>query len=118
MGRRWGAAGGSFTAMPRIAHIVKVTAAEGRRDEASAVLGRLVDAAESEPGTLEYTIYADTTDAVTIWITELYADEAALNAHMSSPTMAEIAGLLGGLVDGPADVRRLEIVRRKGDSPG
>jgi quinol monooxygenase YgiN len=83
-----------------------------------AVLGRLVDATESEPGTLQYALYADTTDAVTIWLTELYADEAALNAHMSSPAMAENAGALGGLVDGPGDVRRLEIVRRKGDGAG
>lgn len=100
--------------MPEIAHIVKVTAAEGRRDEALAVLGHLVDATESEPGTLQYALYADTTDAVTIWIAELYADEAALNAHMANSAMAEIAGALDGLLDGPADVRRLEIVRRKG----
>jgi quinol monooxygenase YgiN len=79
------------------------------------VLGRLVEATESEPGTLQHALYADTTDAVTIWLTEVYADEAALNAHMSSPAMAEIAGPLGGLLDGPADVRRVEIVRRKGD---
>jgi quinol monooxygenase YgiN len=104
--------------MPEIAHIVKITAAEGKRDEALAALGRLVDATESEPGTLQYVLYTDTTDAVTIWLTELYADEAALNAHMSSPAMAEIAGKLGGLLDGPADVRRVEIVRRKGEGAG
>jgi quinol monooxygenase YgiN len=104
--------------MPEIAHIVKVTAAEGKRDQAMAVLGRLVDATESEPGTLQYALYADTTDAVTIWLTELYADDAALNAHMSSPAMAEIAGPLGGLLDGPTDVHRLEIVRRKGVGAG
>ena len=101
--------------MPEIAHIVKVTAADGKRDEAVSALSRLVDATESEPGTLEYALYADTSDAVTIWLTELYADEAALDAHMSSAAMAEIAGTLGALLDGPADVRRLEIVRRKGD---
>jgi quinol monooxygenase YgiN len=104
--------------MPKIAHIVKLTAAEGKRDEAIAVLGDLVDATESEPRTLRYELYVDTTDAVTIWLTEVYADEAALNAHMSSPAMAEIAGSLGDLLDGPADVRRVEIVRRKEDSVG
>jgi len=104
--------------MPEIAHIVKVTAAEGKRDEALAVLGRLVGASESEPGTLQYAVYADTTDAVTIWLTELYADDAALSAHMSNPVMAEIGEALGGLLDGPGDVRRVEIVRRKGDNAG
>jgi quinol monooxygenase YgiN len=102
--------------MPEIAHIVKVTAAEGRRDEALAVLTRLVDATESEPGTLQYGLYADPTDSVTIWLTELYTDEDALNAHMANPVMAEIGGPLAGLVDGPPDMRRVEIVRRKGGS--
>jgi quinol monooxygenase YgiN len=60
----------------------------------------------------------DAVRPATIWLTELFADEAALNAHMSSPAMAEIAGALGGLLDGPGDVRRLEIVRRKGDGAG
>jgi hypothetical protein len=30
--------------------------------------------------------------------------------------MAEVMGSLGGMLDGPADMRQLEIVRRKGDA--
>ena len=104
--------------MSEVAYIVKLTAAEGKRDEALATLGHLVEAAESEPGTLQYVLYADATDPVGIWLTELYADEAAFEAHMSSPTMAEAAGSLGGLLDGQADLRRVEIVKRKGDATG
>jgi quinol monooxygenase YgiN len=100
--------------MSEVAYIAKLTAAEGKRDEAMATLGRLVDATDSEPGTLQYVLCADTTDPAAIWLTELYADEAALEAHMSSPAMAEAAGSLAGLLDGPADLRRLEIVKRKG----
>jgi quinol monooxygenase YgiN len=77
---------------------------------------RRVNATESEPGTLEYALNADTADLVTIWLTELYADEAVLNARMSSSAMAEIAGPSGELLDGPADGRPLETVRRKGGS--
>jgi quinol monooxygenase YgiN len=105
--------------MPEVAYIVKLTAADGKRDEAMAALGRLVDAAESEPGTLQYALWADVADPATIWFTELYAHEAAFNAHISSPAMAEVMGTLGGLLDGPADMRRVEIVKRKGDgAPG
>jgi quinol monooxygenase YgiN len=104
--------------MSEVAYIAKLTAADGKRDEAMATLGRLVDAAEAEPGTLQYVLYADATDPAGIWFTELYADEAAFEAHMSSPAMAEVAGSLGGLLDGPADLRRVEIVRRKGDAAG
>ena len=102
--------------MSEVAYIAKLTAAYGKRDEAMAALGSLVDAAESEPGTLQYVLYADTTDPAAIWFTELYADEAAFEAHMSSPAMAEVIGSLGGLLGGPADLRRLEIVKRKGDA--
>jgi (4S)-4-hydroxy-5-phosphonooxypentane-2,3-dione isomerase len=102
--------------MSQVAYIVRINAAEGKRDEAMAALGRLVEAAESEPGTLQYVLYADTTDPAAIWLTELYADEAAFEAHMSSPAMAEAFGSLGGLLDGPADLRRVEIVKRKGDA--
>jgi quinol monooxygenase YgiN len=104
--------------MPEVAYIARLTAAEGKRDEAMAALGRLVDAVESEPGTLQYVLYADTTDSTGIWFAELYADEAAFQAHMSSPAMAEVVGSLGGVLDGPADLRRVEIVKRKGDAVG
>jgi quinol monooxygenase YgiN len=102
--------------MPEVAYIAKLTAADGKRDVAIAALGRLVDAAESEPGTLQYVLYADSTDPAGIWFTELYADEAAFEAHMSSPARAEVVGSLGGLLDGPADLRRVDVVKRKGDA--
>jgi (4S)-4-hydroxy-5-phosphonooxypentane-2,3-dione isomerase len=105
--------------MSEVAYIVKLSAADGKRDEAMAALGRLVEAAQSEPGTLQYVLYADTTDPAGIWLTELYADQAVFEAHMSSPAMAELAGSLAGLFDGPPDLRRVEIVKRKGDAaPG
>lgn len=44
--------------MSEVAYIAWLTAADGKRDEAIAALGRLVDAAESEPGTLHYVLYA------------------------------------------------------------
>jgi quinol monooxygenase YgiN len=103
--------GGVQPAMPEIANIVKVTATRGRRDDLLAVLADLVEATVSEPGTLDYVLYADTTDEVTVWLTERYADESALQAHLANPAMTELAGALEGLIDGPSDVRRVDIVR-------
>jgi quinol monooxygenase YgiN len=100
--------------MSQIAFVVRLTAAEGRRDEAVATLGKLVEAAESEPGTLQYVLHTDTADPDVIWFYELYADQAGFEAHATSTTMAHVMGSLGGLLDGPADMRKLEIVRRKG----
>lgn len=103
--------------MSDIVYIVKVTAAAGRRDEALAVLGKLVDATEAEPGTLGYAMHADAADADVIWFYEVYADQAAFEAHSGSATMAEIgAALGGGLVAALPEMHRVEVVRRKGDA--
>jgi quinol monooxygenase YgiN len=99
--------------MSEVAFIVKLTAAEGKLDEALATLGRLVDAAQDEPGTLQYVVHTDAADPQVIWFYELYADQAGFEAHASSSTMAEVMGSLGGLLDGAADLRRVEIVKRK-----
>lgn len=97
--------------MSEIAFVVKLTAADGERAQALATLGRLVDAAEHEPGTLQYALHTDAAEPNVIWFYERYADQAAFEAHATSTTMAEVMGSLGGLLDGPADMRRLDIVR-------
>jgi quinol monooxygenase YgiN len=99
--------------MSQIAVVVKVTAAEGKRGEALAALGRLVDAAKGEPGTLEYVVMADASDPNTILTYELYADQAALDAHASSPTMAEVGKSLGGLLDGAPELHRARVAHSK-----
>jgi quinol monooxygenase YgiN len=100
--------------MSQIAVVVKVTAAEGQRDEALTALGRLVDAAQDEPGTLEYVVLADAGDPNTILTYEVYADQAALDAHASSPTMAEVGKSLGGLLAGVPELHQASVVHRKG----
>jgi quinol monooxygenase YgiN len=101
--------------MSQIAFVVKLTAAEGKRDEALATLGKLVDGAGDEPGTLQYLMHTETAEPNVIWFYELYADQAAFEAHATSTTMADVMGSLVGLLDGPADMRQLDVVRRKGD---
>ena len=100
--------------MSQIAMVVKLTAAEGKRDEALAALGPLVDAARDEPGTLQYVVLADASDANTIHVFELYADQAALDAHASSPTMAEAGKSLGGLFAGAPELHQARIVHGAG----
>ncbi|HET6951866.1 MAG TPA: putative quinol monooxygenase [Acidimicrobiales bacterium] len=102
--------------MSEITYIVKITAAEGKLDEALAVLGTLVDAADAEPGTLAYELHTDAGDPDVIWFYERYADKAAFDAHVSSAAMAEVMGRMGSLVAGPPDMRRVDLVRRKGES--
>jgi len=102
--------------MPEIAYIVKLTANPGRRDEALAALGTLVDATESEPGTVQYVMHTDVADADVIWFYERYADQASFEAHIGSSAMAEAGGALGGLLSAPPDMRAVEAVRSKGEA--
>ena len=101
--------------MAEIAYVVKLTAAEGKCDEALSTLGKLVAATESEDGTLQYLMHTEVADPNVIWFYELYADQAAFEAHATSTTMAEVMGALAGLLDGPADMRQLDLVQRKGE---
>jgi quinol monooxygenase YgiN len=101
--------------MSKIAFVAKLSVVAGRRDEALATLAKLVAATEDEPGTLEYLMHTEVQDPNTVWFYELYADQAAFEAHSGSTTMAEVIGSLGGLLDGPADMRQLALVTAKGD---
>ena len=101
--------------MSQIVYLVKITTAPGRRDDAAAILSPLVDATAGEAGTVQYVMHADTTDADTIWFYEVYADQAAFDAHIGSSAMAEVGGKLGGgLLAGPPDMRALEVIQAKG----
>jgi len=71
----------------------------GRRGELLELLRELVDAAAAEePGTLVYVMHeaADHPDTVVSY--ELFADEAALEAHKGSPVVAAVMPRLGPLV--------------------
>ena len=94
---------------------VELTAAEGKRDEALYTLGKLVAATESEDGTLQYLMHTEVAEPDVIWFYERYADQAAFEAHATSTTMADVMGALAGLLDGPADMRQLDLVQRKGE---
>jgi quinol monooxygenase YgiN len=104
--------------MSQIAYVVRITTAEGKRDEAFATFGKLIAAAESEPGTLHYTMHADVADPDVIWFYEVYADQAAFEAHLGSDTMAEIGAVAGSLLAGAPEMHQLEIVQSAGAGGG
>jgi (4S)-4-hydroxy-5-phosphonooxypentane-2,3-dione isomerase len=71
----------------------------GRRAELLELLRELVDAADSgEPGTLVYVMHEAADDPDTVVSYELFADEAALEAHKASPVVAAVMPRLGPLV--------------------
>lgn len=71
----------------------------GRRAELLEVLRVLVDAAAAdEPGTLVYVMHEAGDDPDTVVSYELFADDAALEAHRASPAVASVMPRLSGLV--------------------
>ena len=60
--------------------IGKMRAAPGRRDELLAIL---LDSTGSMPGCLSYIVASDPADADSIWITEVWTDEASHKASLS-----------------------------------
>jgi quinol monooxygenase YgiN len=100
--------------MPEIAMIVKLTAAEGKVDELVEAAGKLVAAAEGEPGTLQYVVHTNAAEPSALWFYERYADQAALDAHAGSTAMAEAMGAFGGLLGAPPEMHVLSIAQGKG----
>jgi len=71
----------------------------GRRADLLALLRELVDAAATdEPGTLVYVMHEADDDPDVVVSYELFADEAALEAHKASPAVAAVMPRLGPLV--------------------
>ena len=71
----------------------------GRRAELLELLRELVDtAASEEPGTLVYVMHEAVDDPDVVVSYDLFADEAALDAHKASPVVASVMPRLNALV--------------------
>ena len=69
---------------PKIAVIVQFTAHAGHRDALVAAFAPMFDQVAGEPGTEVYSLHLDTLDDDVIWLFQVYADEASMNAHSTS----------------------------------
>jgi quinol monooxygenase YgiN len=90
-----------------IAFVSSLRAQPGRRAELLAILQDLVDDAErNEPGTLTYTFHTVDDDPDAVISYELFADDAALDAHKNSAAVVAAIPKLRG-VTVPGSVQRL-----------
>lgn len=67
--------------------IARLTARRGKRHLVVDAFTELIAVSTQEPGTLMYLMQDDRDDADTVWIYEVYADQAALDAHKQSPAL-------------------------------
>jgi quinol monooxygenase YgiN len=93
--------------MAKVAEIAKITAQPGKRKELVEVLSKMVAQANSEAGTEIYIFHEAADDDVTVWTYELYADQAARDAHGASEAMQAIGPAVGPLLGGAPELIRL-----------
>ncbi len=64
----------------------------------------------NEPGCEHYTLHRSATEPNKFFVTEVYADQSALDAHMGSDAFAAFGGSLGDFVES-ADLQFAEPVK-------
>ncbi len=65
-------------------------AKEGEREAVADLLRRLIPLSRAEPGCLQYDAHSDPGDPDRFFLFERYVDEAALEAHSTSPHFREL----------------------------
>jgi quinol monooxygenase YgiN len=73
--------------------------AAGRIDGLRAALTRNVAATRAEAGCLSYSYAVDVEDPDLVHVSEQWESEAAIDAHMAAPHMAEMMGAVGPAIE-------------------
>ena len=100
--------------MSKVAVVVKLQAADGKRDELIEAFSGLFDAVAGEDKTEVYALHRDAADENVLWFYELYTDQDGFNAHGTSEAMKAAGGALGSLLAGRPEMSFLTPVRAKG----
>lgn len=100
--------------MSQIAVIAKIPAQPGQRDAVVAGLRAMLDHVETEPGTITYILHEDAKDADVLWMYEIYADQAAFDAHGTSEAMKALGGAIGAHLGGKPELTFLTPIGGKG----
>jgi len=87
--------------MSKTSSFVKLVAQPGQRDELLSALREMLPAVQQEEGTEIYSFHRDRSDDNTVWIFEMYSDDAALALHSSSEALKDLLGALATLVAEP-----------------
>jgi quinol monooxygenase YgiN len=98
----------------KVAVLARIPARPGQRDALVEALQAAIDNADTEDGTLIYILHTDPKDPDAVLFYELYADQAAFEAHGSSDRFKEIGASLRDLAGGRPELTFLTPVIGKG----
>lgn len=91
-----------------IALVAKIPIREGKVDEAIEAIKALMVHVAKEEGTLMYTLNRDKSDPNTLIFLERYKDQAALDAHSSTPHFKEFFAKSAEFIAGRLEMTILE----------
>ena len=101
--------------MSKPAIIAKITCQDGKRDEAVAAFGQMMDHVKAnEPGTLVYALHEDANDPNVLYFYELYQDQDAMASHGGSDMMKTVGRGLRDITASRPELIMLRPVAAKG----
>ncbi|HEU5302512.1 MAG TPA: antibiotic biosynthesis monooxygenase family protein [Acidimicrobiia bacterium] len=97
--------------MSKVSVVAKLTIKADKADEFPAAWDALLEHIDAnEPGTEHYMLHRSSTEPNVFFVTEVYEDQAALDAHMGSGAFGAFGASLGDFVEG-ADMQFLAPVK-------
>ncbi|GAA5169933.1 MULTISPECIES: putative quinol monooxygenase [Amycolatopsis] len=87
--------------------VATAEASPGKEDEVEQAFRKAVRAVHTEPGCLLYALHRDPRSPSTFVMVEKWASAEALATHGKAPALAELGGVLKGLLARPLEVRTL-----------
>ena len=85
-----------------------------QREVLSAALAKAAAASRGDAGCLSYSFTVDLEDENRFISVETWADQASLDAHFTTPHLAELFTLAGEALDGAPDIQTYETDGHKG----
>ncbi len=100
--------------MSKVAVIARIPLRPGARDEFVSAFQQAIANAHAEDGTLTYVLHTDTKDDDVAWVYELYANQAAFEAHARSDAMKALLPALAPFMEGATHLHVLTPLAGKG----
>jgi quinol monooxygenase YgiN len=100
--------------MAEMSLIARIEAKEGKGDELVAAARAMIDAVQSEDGTVVYSLNRSTQEPNVIWFYEVYRDGPSLAAHGSSDAMKTFQARIADILVGGFTVHMLTPIAAKG----
>jgi quinol monooxygenase YgiN len=99
--------------MGKVSVIATLTVKDDKADEFPAAFDEFFRHVETEGGTESYVLHRSTTNPNVFYMTELYTDQSAFDAHAGSDAFTKLGASLGDYIEG-FDLQLAEPLKAKG----